>query len=60
MTADDHPTDLLAIHALDALGSDEERARVERHVEECPRCRQELDAMRGVAAPVPVASPLTV
>jgi len=49
MTANDHPTDLLAVHALDALDSEEERSLVERHVASCPRCRQELDAMRGVA-----------
>jgi len=50
MTTSDHPIDLLAVHALDAIGSSEERERIDRHVAQCPRCRQELDAMRGIAS----------
>lgn len=45
----EHPSDLLAALALDALTSDLERAEVERHVSMCPRCRQELDTLLGVA-----------
>lgn len=46
----DHPTELLSVLALDAIATKDERERVERHVAECPRCRQEVDAMRFVAA----------
>ena len=45
----EHPTDLLAVHALDAV-DDVERDFVEQHVAECPRCRQELDGNRGVTS----------
>lgn len=41
--------ELLGVFALHAL-DDDERAAVERHLEECPRCRQEVDAHREIAA----------
>jgi anti-sigma-K factor RskA len=40
---------LLAPYALDAVVGEECRA-VEEHLEQCPRCRAELDAFRDVAA----------
>jgi hypothetical protein len=49
MATNDHPTDVLAALALDAVGAGEERERVEGHISECPRCRQELDTMRDLA-----------
>jgi anti-sigma-K factor RskA len=42
-------SELLAVYALDAVDADE-RALVERHVEECPRCRGELTEHLAVAA----------
>jgi anti-sigma-K factor RskA len=39
---------LLGAYVLDAV-EPEESARVERHLEECPRCRAEVDAGREVA-----------
>lgn len=50
MTDNNHPMDLLAPYALHAMPDGDESASVERHLKECPRCRQELDAMRDVAA----------
>jgi anti-sigma factor RsiW len=41
--------DLLGVYALDAL-DDDERARVDAHLAECPRCRAEVDGHREVAA----------
>ncbi len=41
--------ELLASYALDAVVSDE-CSDIEEHLEECPRCRGELDAYRDVAA----------
>ncbi len=41
--------ELLGVYALDAL-DDDERAAVEAHLLECPRCRAEVDAHREVAA----------
>ncbi len=41
--------ELLASYALDAVVSDE-CADIEAHLEQCPRCRGELDAYRDVAA----------
>jgi anti-sigma factor RsiW len=41
--------DLLGVYALDAL-DDEERARVDAHLADCPRCRAEVDGHREVAA----------
>ena len=40
--------ELLASLALDAV-DDVERAEIERHVAQCPRCRSELDQFRDVA-----------
>jgi len=39
----------LALYALDALKSDE-RASLEKHLEECASCRRELEQLRGDAA----------
>jgi hypothetical protein len=50
MTASNHPTELLAALALDAVGPGDEREDAERHVRICPRCRQELDAMRVISS----------
>jgi anti-sigma-K factor RskA len=41
--------ELLGVYALDAVVGDECRA-VEGHLEQCPRCRVEFDALRDVAA----------
>jgi anti-sigma-K factor RskA len=41
--------DLLASYALDAVVTDE-CEDIEEHLEQCPRCRAELDAYRDVAA----------
>jgi len=40
--------ELIAAFALDAVPSDE-RERMETHLNDCPRCREELDSLRGVA-----------
>ncbi|HLG68476.1 MAG TPA: anti-sigma factor [Acidimicrobiales bacterium] len=42
-------SDLLGPYALDAVDA-EEAARVKRHLEECHRCRAEVDQLREVAA----------
>lgn len=44
----DEANELLAALALDAV-DERERAEIEAHVADCPRCRSELDAMREVA-----------
>ena len=49
MKTHDEIRELLAALALDAVDADE-RAELEQHVEQCPGCRNELDAMRDVAA----------
>lgn len=41
--------DLLGAYALDALDP-EEMAEVEEHLEECPRCRSEVEAYRNTAS----------
>lgn len=41
--------DLLGVYALNAL-DDDERAKVDAHLAECPRCRAEVDGYREVAA----------
>ncbi len=46
---DDHPDDLLAAVALDAV-DDVERRRVMRHVDGCATCRAALDALEETAA----------
>lgn len=46
----DEAVTLLAAYALDALASDEERAAVDRHLEQCAECRQSLVSYREVAA----------
>lgn len=45
-----HPVEsLLGVYALDAVDADE-RAAVDAHLSECPRCRAEVDSHREVAA----------
>ncbi len=41
--------ELLAVYALDAVDGSE-RGDLERHVEECVRCSNDLDALRGVTS----------
>jgi anti-sigma factor RsiW len=48
MISHEEVSDLLGAYALDAVDG-EERAQVEQHLDECPRCRAELDSMREVA-----------
>ena len=45
----DEVEELLGAYALDAV-NDEERAAVEAHLADCPRCRAEVDGHREVAA----------
>lgn len=56
----DEVRDLLAGHALDALGYEDERA-VESHLATCAECRRELATLRevaaGLAADAPAADP---
>lgn len=52
----DHPLDLLAALALDAL-TDEERAEVLAHVATCPGCRSTLASYRTAAALLPLSLP---
>jgi anti-sigma factor RsiW len=40
--------ELSALYALDALDADE-RARFERHLDDCERCQEELGGLRGAA-----------
>jgi anti-sigma factor RsiW len=49
MITHEHANELLASYALDAVDEDEQ-LQVEEHLAECPRCRNELDAFRDVAA----------
>ncbi|MGN6693319.1 MAG: anti-sigma factor domain-containing protein [Aquihabitans sp.] len=49
MTESDEFTDLLGAYALDAVDADE-RADIERHLAECPRCRAEVAEHREVAS----------
>jgi hypothetical protein len=49
MMTHDEASELLAVFALDAVDSDEQRL-IEEHLAGCPRCRAELDAHREVAA----------
>jgi anti-sigma-K factor RskA len=44
----DEAYELLAALSLDAVDADE-RAAIEEHVAQCPRCQRELDALREVA-----------
>jgi len=48
-------SELLGAFALDAVDRDEARM-VEEHLEECPRCRSEVDQLREVAAAIGNAS----
>ncbi len=48
-------SELLGAFALDAVDGDEARM-VEQHLEECPRCRSEVDQLREVAAAIGNAS----
>jgi hypothetical protein len=49
MTTHEKANELIAAFALDAVPPDEHE-HIEAHLKECPRCRDELDALRGVAA----------
>lgn len=52
-----HPSDeALAAYALDALARDE-AAFLARHLAECPRCRQEVDALREAVSAVALSVP---
>jgi len=53
----EHPTDLLAAFALDAL-TDDERTAVEAHLTTCPACRREVARFEQVTAVLPLASPV--
>ena len=46
MTAHEQFADNLALYALESLQG-EERAVLEEHLENCPACRRELEALRG-------------
>lgn len=46
----------LGAHALDQL-PEEERAALEAHLDGCPECRAELEALSGVARLLPLADP---
>jgi anti-sigma-K factor RskA len=48
---------LLAAYALDAVDLDE-RAKIEHHLEECPRCRSDVDAYRELAGSMGTAMAL--
>jgi len=48
---------LLAAYALDAVDPDEQ-VMIDRHLEECPRCRSELDAYRELAGSMGTAMAL--
>jgi hypothetical protein len=50
MNVNEHPTDLLAVLALDAIASADELEHLQRHLDGCPRCRQAVDGMRVVAS----------
>ncbi len=56
----EHPQDLLALYALDAL-EDREEAAVEAHVDRCPACRNEaamfLEAAAGLGAAAAAIAP---
>jgi anti-sigma factor RsiW len=49
MITHDEASELLGAYALDAVDG-EEHTRLEEHLEQCPRCRAELDGLREVAA----------
>ena len=51
-----HWRHLLGAYALDDLAS-EERAAVEAHLDGCPACRAEAEALRSVAQLLPLADP---
>ena len=48
MMSHEQASELLGAYALDAVEG-EELAELERHLDECPRCRAELDSLREVA-----------
>jgi len=48
MMTHEQASELLGAYALDAVDG-EELAELERHLDECPRCRAELDSLREVA-----------
>lgn len=55
MSAHEQYADDLALHALGALEG-EERAALEKHLEDCPECRRELDQLRGDMALMAMAT----
>ncbi|MBK1783755.1 zf-HC2 domain-containing protein [Prauserella cavernicola] len=50
-TNDDHydPHGLLGAYVLDAV-TDTQREQFEQHLEQCPRCGEEIDELRAAAA----------
>jgi anti-sigma factor RsiW len=48
MMSHEQASELLGAYALDAVDGDE-RTELEGHLDECPRCRAELDSLREVA-----------
>ena len=55
----EHPTDLLASYALDALEEDERNA-VEAHLSSCARCQAELVHLQTAVDALPLAAPAVV
>ena len=49
--------ELIALHALEALGDEGERRMLEAHLADCPDCRAELDAVRAAAASLAYTTP---
>jgi hypothetical protein len=54
-----HWRESLGVYALGQLG-DEERVALEAHLEGCPECRAEAEALLGVARLLPLADPARV
>jgi hypothetical protein len=54
-----HWRESLGVYALGQLGG-EERAALEAHLEGCPECRAEAEALLGVARLLPLADPARV
>jgi anti-sigma-K factor RskA len=57
MTEHDQFADDLALYALDSLQG-EDRAALEKHLDTCPSCRRELEALRGDMALLAVSAPV--
>jgi len=54
----EHLGDEAAVYALNALAADDKSA-ADRHLAECPECRQTVAGYRGVADVLPLAAPTT-